>query len=442
VAGVFFAFRRPAANAFLNLTLVGMGGAPLIAGYTYGRISAFVALLTVLVLVLRRREKRAVGLDAVARGPLAWFAGVCLIISAKIVIETVIYGIDASRKTDLRSGLTEAAFPVVVMLLAEIHVGPARTSRDLLAGMITFPVLMVAGYLPFALKHNLLRAAWDGSAPFSFGMADTINSARVLAYGLIASLLIFSIQRKRRAAVGFLAAGITFCFVMLILLSGNRQYLLAVLGFLPLWAFLLPLPKRWRWFGGIALLGCSAILLFVLVTASEFLLKERITSSALDSEILDLRGPIWSNAYHAVLEHPVLGTGFKNFGEEYVVEDTSGDYVIIRDSAHGAFQDVFTEHGILLGIAFLVGCIQLIILSWRYIEREPKISAEKALALGLIALMLTLPFSCGFLTATPVFILLIVASFNNGQRPFNRIECRPFGTLARIQKRALRDSRA
>jgi hypothetical protein len=180
-----------------------------------------------------------VRIGALARAPLAWFVGVCLAISAKILIETVIYGLDASRTVALLTGLQDALFPTVILLLGVMRAGLEPTERDLLVGMVTFAILTVVGFVPFALKQGLLQSAWYGADRFTLGAVDSINSARILTYGAIASILAFSLPRKRSVAITFLASGIASGFVVLILLTGNRQFLLATSGFLLLWAFLI-----------------------------------------------------------------------------------------------------------------------------------------------------------------------------------------------------------
>src|SRR5580765_4254058 len=178
-AALFFLWKRPAANAFLGISLVGIGGAPLIAGYTYGRISGGVGLLTVFALLLRRR-RRAESPSAFARSPIRWFGGVCLLVSLKILIESLAYGANPTRTTFLTTALVEVLFPISVLLLAIVKCGLDSTERDIIIGMVTFPVLMIVGCLPFALQEGWFVSAANGSRLFTLGVADSINTARVL----------------------------------------------------------------------------------------------------------------------------------------------------------------------------------------------------------------------------------------------------------------------
>jgi hypothetical protein len=412
VVSLFLAFRRPACNAFLTLTLVGIGGAPIIAGYTYGRLTAFVGLLTLLALQLRRRSRGAVHFKALARTPLSWYGGICLVIFAKIMGETIIYGLDLSRRLNLTSGLTEVLFPVSVLLLSVMKAGPESTARDVLIGMIVFPLLMIAGYLPFAFREGLIAAAWLGESRFTIGAADTINSARVLAYGAIASLVYFSLPRKSvdSLVLAFLAL-LFFGFTMLVLLTGNRQFLLALLCALLLWAFFLQPSGLTHLLTSVVVFIGLAALLYNVLTQSDLSVKGRISGSAMTTEVSMERGPIWADAYKDALRHPVLGTGFKNFGDEAELEvPATGEIITLRDSAHGVLQDIFTEHGVILGVLFLLGCMELIWCAMRAIWLQKSPCCENALALVFLAMLPPLLFSGGFLNATPIYGLLVLAA--------------------------------
>jgi O-antigen ligase len=415
MASIFFAFRRPAANAFLNLTFVGVGGAPLLPGFTYARLSALVAFCTILRLLIRPKQVGAVRLKFLSRTPLAWFAAVCLAILAKILIDTVIYGYDESRAVNLQVGLTELLFPVVVVLMALVKDGQEATAHDILLGMAIFPVLMLVGYLPFTVNNGLLLSAWNGTTRFSLGSADTINSARVMTCGIVGSLLFFSMPGKQGIMKKFLAPALVLGFLLLVLLNGNRQFLLALIAFLILWAFLLQESKLKRWIVGSFTLAFLVLIMHDVFTSSHLALKDRLSAETIETDAAEGRGEIWSDAFESVLKHPMLGTGFKNFGREMDAVDRSGQVVTVRDSAHGVFQDVFTEHGVILGLAFLAGCFHLIRRSWR-VFRQKRISADKALTAGLLALLLPLLFSGSFLDATPVFLLLLLAMARDTQR--------------------------
>ena len=404
VVSVYFAYRRPAANAFLNLTLVGIGGTPLIAEFTAARISAFVAFSTVLMLLIRSKRVGAASLAELARSPLAWFAGVCLLVLVKIMIETGIYGYDASRAANLQAGLTESLFPIVVVLLGSACDGQDTTTRDLLLGMAVFPIAMLAGYLPSAANDGQLLAAWNGASRFTLAEADTINSARVLTYGALGSVMLYSLPRKGGSALRLMGLPLALGFILLLLLNGNRQFLLALFVFLGLWSLFLQRSGLTRLIVRVIAAVGLVLVTYQVAGLGTPLVTQRFSNEAFRWEESEGRGAIWSDALRALLEHPAIGVGFKNFGREIV----SGD-VVLRDSAHGVFQDVLTEHGVFLGLAFLIGCVHLTVRSWHSIQQQPGLTADKYLTVGLLALLVPLLLSSVFLNATPVYLLLVLA---------------------------------
>jgi hypothetical protein len=408
MASVYFVFRCPAANAFLGVSLVGVGGAPLVAGNTYGRLSGFVAVLTVMRLLLQRRESTAVRFRGVARTPVSWFAAVCLVIAAKMLIETAAYGMNASRTAYLTSGLVSVLYPTVVVVLGLMRTGPEATARDLLIGMTAFPALMIAGYLPYAIAEGLVVAAWNGEARFTIGMGDTVSSARVLAYGAIGSLLFFSLPKRGGPGRILLVLAVAPTLLALALLTGNRQYPLGLAMFFLLWVRVLRTSGPLRSLAGVGALVCVVVVAYETFTRSELVVRNRYTVAEIQLEAREGRGSIWVEAYRAALEHPLMGTGFKNFGRAIDQVDRSGQVVEVRDTAHGVFQDVFAEHGLILGFAFLLGCIQLATRSWRGVWHATQSHAERALLVGLLALLVPLVFSSGFLSATPIAVLLVM----------------------------------
>jgi O-antigen ligase len=417
-AALFFAFRRPVANAFLNLTLVGIGGAPLLGGFTYARLSAFVAIFTLIMQMVRRKESGAIRGIHVAREPLLWFAGICVLILAKILFETAIYGLDSSRATFLRAGLIEVLFPLSVISIGIARGGPELAARDLLVGMATFPTAMVLGYLPFAFREGLLSAALQGSWRLTIGGADTINSARVFAYGALAAFTISLLPKKRAGLTSLLLRGLSAGFILLLVLTGNRQYLLGLLAFLCIWAFCIEDWRRRRWLAGPGAALAIAFILCALIVSGKLTLGKRLAISDLKEELIVSRGAIWEDALSKVLEHSWLGVGFKNFGVEVDSGiDQNGNTVMIRESAHGVIQDVLTEHGLWLGSAFIIGSIQLVLGWWQVIRHGRRLSARKGLAAILVSLLIPLLFSSAFVNATPLYLLLVMALMRVGKRP-------------------------
>jgi O-antigen ligase len=418
-ASLFLAVRWPAANAFLPLSLGGMGGVSLIGNYTYARLTLYVGIITAIVLIVREGSERALSMGRILRSPLVWFAIVCLMIIIKICTDTVIYGLDADRGVNLMNGVQCGLFPVVVLLLSIKKMGLEVTAREVLIGMFVFPFLTVAAYMPFAFRQGVLLSAWYGDERFNLGATDTINSARILCYGAMAFMLAFSSRRGRWLVASILLLVVSCCFIGLLILTGNRQFFLAMLAFLILWAFFLGSSRK-GWLAGIGMLVGITYVLTPFFVSRDFVIRERMSPEELRLEASESRGVIWANAFKTTLKNPILGTGFKNFGEEIDTLGKQGENMVLRDSAHGVFQDVFVEHGMILGIAFLAGCIQLALSCLRGLRKPGPPTSSRALTVALIALLLPLPFTSMFLNASPIYLLLILAMANAAPLCHNR----------------------
>jgi len=71
---------------------------------------------------------------------------------------------------------------------------------------------------------------------------------------------------------------------------------------------------------------------------------------------------------------------------------------------------------VFLGVAFLFGLIHLVLRSLRVIRYERPTTADKALTVGLLTLLLPLAFSSVFLNAMPIYLLLIMALARDSRR--------------------------
>jgi hypothetical protein len=418
----FFAVRRPAANALLNLTLIGVGEAPLALGFTSARLSAIVALMTVLMLLIRPKRHAAVPLNLMVHTPLAWLGCVYLAILAKILFESAVYGINAARTANLEMGLCEVGLPIVILLLSLAKDGPEGTARDILIGMATFPALMLCGYFPYAVNAGQLQGVSSGLGRFGIGGADEINSARVMCWGAIGSFLLFSLRRNRNQgnAKNVLCLSVSCFLVLLTLITGNRQYLFALLGFVVLWGIWLKGANYLRTMVRVILFLCFALGAYKIVTFGNLALKDRLSEEAIEMEKTEGRGEIWGDALKSVFQHPILGAGFKNFGGESDAVDRTGSIIVMRDSAHGVIQDVFVEHGIVLGAAFFAGCLLLVKRALYGFQRQRQLTAEMALTVASLAMIPPLLFSSVFLNAMPIYWLLILTMARDSRPQLKR----------------------
>jgi O-antigen ligase len=275
---------------------------------------------------------------------------------------------------------------------------------------------MVAGLLPFMLQNGLLTKYLVGAQRFTIGPIDFITSAAVLAYGLVGWMVLISLLRRRgRRAVALLVSPIPLGFIVLLLMNGTRQYALGAAVFLFLWGFVFERTTLARWLGSLVLLVGVVYAISALLASTDMQLKDRFSREQLRGEALEGRGLIWTKVVRTTLDHPVLGTGFRNYGENVVGMDKLRHPVVTRDVAHGVIQDVFVEHGLFLGTAFLAGCLHMLVRCWRGLRHERGITAGKGLRAGFMAMLVPLVFSGGFLNAAAVFLLLFLAMVDDRQ---------------------------
>jgi O-antigen ligase len=144
-------------------------------------------------------------------------------------------------------------------------------------------------------------------------------------------------------------------------------------------------------------------------SSQDLVLGQRVSTWALQTEIAEARGVIWEDAFKAVRDNPVLGVGFKNFGDEKPAGfDRFGREITVRASAHGVVQDVFTEHGLFLGVMFLLGGLSVAARAFRLAKATRAGSATRALTVLLLTMLVPLLFSSAFVNATPLYLLVVL----------------------------------
>jgi O-antigen ligase len=316
------------------------------------------------------------------------------------------------------------------MALGLGRIGVKATARDIVFGMATFPVLMMIGYLPFAIASGQVSESLEGVKRFAIGQSDVINSARVLASGAIAALAVFSLPKRRWNPSSQLAPLAAIGLFALVVLTGNRQYFLASASALLATALYVTRLRKERPLLVLVIVAILAVVGRRVVTETDLPIAARFGSENVELEISDYRGVIWADAFKAMMESPLVGTGFKNFGEEIPSVNRSGQVIWLRDSAHGAWQDVFVEHGVLLGVMFLVGSLRVIKESFMAVWYSRRATPDNVLIVVLLALIVPLAFSSVFLNATPLFILLGVAMARCAENGPALQESRAFSTTS------------
>jgi O-antigen ligase len=233
------------------------------------------------------------------------------------------------------------------------------------------------------------------------------------------------------------ALGAGLLFGTLVLATGTRQYAVAI------GAAMLVLIQLIR--GGRPARGIWAILVVIVCVcgAAVFfmhgraVLQERFTADMLAYERGMGRGAIWREAFYEAVSNPLLGVGFKNFGQEVAsLNRFTGEVEVLRDSAHGVFQDVFVEHGVVLGAGLLIGTCMLIYAAMPIRRASSKKPLKSRVMDGLlIALTVPLLFSGAFCNATAIYLLLVREWVGDAQRMLDQLGGAPIAASQDEQMR-------
>jgi O-antigen ligase len=138
------------------------------------------------------------------------------------------------------------------------------------------------------------------------------------------------------------------------LLNGSRQYAigLAIVAIFPF----IKLNLKTYIISGILIVILPFASTIIENNFSDLAIIERFSSDELERENEDGRSSIWKTGFNRMFdENPIWGLGFRNFGIVDDVSDPNSLTVVIRkDNAHGFFQEVFIEHGVILGLLLFI----------------------------------------------------------------------------------------
>jgi O-antigen ligase len=234
------------------------------------------------------------------------------------------------------------------------------------------------------------------------------------------------------------ALGAGLLFGTLVLATGTRQYAVAIgagmLMVVQLVGGSRGAPRIWTVLVGTALL-IGALLL--LTGERKSVLRERFGADMLAYERGMGRGAIWREAFYEAVSNPLLGVGFKNFGQEVASFNRfTGEVEVMRDSAHGLFQDVFVEHGAVLGAGLLIGTCMLIYAAMPIRRASSKKPLKSRVLDGLlIAQTVPLLFSGAFCDATAIYLLLVREWIGDAQRMLDQLGGAPIAASQDEQMR-------
>lgn len=418
IGGLYCMWRHPTANVFMAVTIGFPGGAQLAPGVSYARAATLILALTCLRMMMRGDFGRLIGraMQALRVAPPKALLILIGILWLKIGVDTAIYGMDASRSHSLLGALLGTVFSSAILALGLLTTSPQRAVRDFFLGMLFFPAAITLPLLPGLMAEGRIGSALVGDDRLQLLGFDTITTSALFLYGAMAALGLIMLQRRPNRVLTLGGGASFFGFLFLILLTGTRQHLAAVILFGLL--SLATLLRGWaRMTGVLAMISLTTVYIMIKIfSGQQAAVIERVRLDQVIDELVYQRGGIWQDALATVMNNPFLGVGFRNFGEEETkVDRTTGLVFGLRDSAHGLVQDVFVEHGIILGFFFL-----LLFANFLFATLKRAVTSEanhvKVLYVALLAIMPALLVSPTFTTSPPFFLLLVANVFLLGEK--------------------------
>jgi hypothetical protein len=350
--GIFLLIKYPAGNCLLGFSTSGLGAEQFFGRFSYAQCVVVIQAATLVVVLVRTlgQNKVKAPLLLLKRGATV-FMWVILLVWCKIGFDSMYYGLNEFRISALKTAIYTILLPGTIAFFSLVNWGVAATMRGWVVGLcaISFVYLAPVAY-PILVENRLISAATGETRLTVYGL-DTINGGRMFFFGSVGFLLAgATIRVANNLRFVFFALGLFF--FILSLLNGTRQFVFSILlGFV---AVVFILSRTREMIAVISLMAVASTAYVARDFYSQAQVVDRVTTQDLTEEIMSGRGRIWLEAWNQALESPVTGIGFRNYGMEYfTLSEETGDIVFNKETAHGFFQEIFVEHGLLLGFATL-----------------------------------------------------------------------------------------
>jgi hypothetical protein len=350
--GCFFTiaiWRFPAANFVIGYTVQGLGSVAIFRGFTYAQIVVGAQLAALLIL-----GGKLVGKQQKLRNPFrlthssVGMAAVLSIVWIKVLMECGYGGLDYFRLLALKTSIFSIAFPIALLFLSLKINGVEATKRQIIIGLMVVPIAYLMPLTKAVLADGRITESFFGSERLTVFGQDTISSGRIFFLGTLGYLFAAILPRqtaRKRILLGLFSVS----FLILTILNGTRQYLVAIAV-----AYIVTFLAVERASLLKKVFFSGALSAFFLVVFMQF--KQTQASYRIQGEAIreDGRLHLWREKLSLLLESPVLGIGFRNGGIEYTVVLPDNSTVVDKDTVHGLIQEIFVEHGIVLGFSMLL----------------------------------------------------------------------------------------
>ncbi|MBI2513174.1 MAG: O-antigen ligase family protein [Opitutae bacterium] len=394
---IYLAWRHPAGLCFSTATIRGIAWVE-VGGVNYARLLVGMQAIAFCLLFWRTLtgpgQKRLLHFFSTRYSAPLW---VLAVLWLKVIADIVVGGSNEFAREALKLSLSQVIFPTAFVLLSLACYGVTQSIRGYIWGMLLFSAaFLLPTVIPIWQEQRIQESLFGGTRLIIYGL-DTISSGHYFMLGALGLLGVIMLESRRQIVTQLGWAGVG-ALTMLLYLNGTRQLLLALVlaGFMCLYTY-------FRNKSGLAVLiiGFLAISSYVLwdyLRQAE--VRERFTAEAVAHEIESSRGEIWKEAMRYSLAHPITGSGFKRYGEiTSRYNENTGSVESQLDGAHGFYQDIFAEHGLILGGVALIAFVYCILVIVRQINPAGRLDLW-VFGVFYLALVPTYVFS-GALADTP-----------------------------------------
>jgi hypothetical protein len=397
-------WKFPSGVVFIGFTSYGIAWTT-IAGLNYARCVFLLQLFSALVFffyILRSKgTERILQFLTSRHSILLWFL---VVIWLKISADILYTGLDDFRTDALKAAIQTIFLPTIIFFMAAVGIDPWRFALGIMVGMVAFAIAFVLPTLPGMIAEGRLASALFGEDRLTIYNMDTINGGRFFFMGAVGSMTLV-IGGGFRRFWSVLLMVICCVFVAMLLLNGTRQYILGtvIAALMCTYSFIRSGGLLKYFFLAIMIAAIGYLSYNIFQTAA---VGERFSSANLVAEVSFSRGNIWRSAFHAGLDNPLFGVGFRKFGEVVTLggQINEAEAMTTLSGAHGFFQEIWAEHGVVLGVIGLLifGYSIWQMLKQVQVERHSVIWAHYS---ALVGMVIPLFISGGVYSASAMYLL-------------------------------------
>jgi hypothetical protein len=399
----FLLWRYPSGLAISGFLPTGLGWVSF-GNLTFVRVIFFLqvfALLIQMVRASRRADAKRLLLFVESRQSVLFW--VLLIALVKVAVDLGLGGVDEFRREAIITFAYQVALPSAIFLLTILIEPPRQVTLGLALGLITFSLSYVLPLIPAVAAEGRLQTALGSIDRLTSYGQDPINGGRFFFFGALGALAtaVVGTGRKWLLPITWIAFAI---FQLAVLLNGTRQYILALGIAVLLYA---AFGLRSRWAVGAAFFVCVISAFWVARDTLQLSAAvERLSSIEVSRELRESRGAIWIDVAQTAIQNPLLGVGFCRYGQLVTNRGRDGDSTVSLSGAHGFFQDIFAEHGVILGVVALAAFAFVLQLTFGSVNR---LQNAPTIPLMTLLVLLSLPYfiSGALFNGLPIFLLAL-----------------------------------